>query len=794
MLISEDQINLYNFNRSKGTKRFNKIIEKLQKTEICINCSHPQPEFKHIIADNVIDMVYKNKQKQKVSVHLQTEEIKKIFDNIENNDVRLLGFNPDLIHPKNLIITVFPVIPTCARPFVISEGNTSDDDLTIQLIEIIKANNHLEPIDGIPLSETKKQKYLQTLNFRVSTYFNNSCLAPDTPVLLWSGNIKRADEIKEDDELIGDDGTKRIVIHTCSGQDQMYEVQQENADTYIVNKNHVLTLKFPNHKKIFWDEVESCYTMEWYDNEKKDLFRKTYYVNREQTKEQCLKIMKHCCSYINIPNTFDIKVSEYMKLPDSITEKFVGFRLLKSVLWEQKDVIDPHTLITILLDRIDNFNANNKFIIEKYNFEIDNKVIPSDYMYNNSDTRLDLLASIVDEIGVIYDNGDRIEIETDNKYERLMKQIHFVSQSLAFFSKLEVCEKTKKVKITLTGDDIISRIPTFFIDYKKSKININKKCDENKLLSKLSVKPIGIGKYNGFIINGNHRFLLGDFTVTHNSGRSKHSTSGRVMKGIKERLTGKEGLIRMNLLGKRCWIEGTKIILWNGQIKNVEDIKVGDVLIGDDGNKRTVLNTCHGEDNMYKVIQNNKDSYIVNTEHILSLKCKNIKKISLELQNPMIDENNVIDIQIKDFLKLSESSQRVLFDYKLEKCVNWTYKNVTIDPYILGMWLADETSIKCSITSFNKESIEYLEKWASENNFIVSKYDKNYYYIKYLGENYKHDFISKLEYYDLLIENKFVPNDYIFNDSSVRMKLLAGIIDTYGSVESESDNNVIVIT
>jgi hypothetical protein len=73
---------------------------------------------------------------------------------------------------------------------------------------------------------------------------------------------------------------------------------------------------------------------------------------------------------------------------------------------------------------------------------------------------------------------------------------------------------------------------------------------------RIIVRPIGKGKYNGFIIDGNHRFLLGDFTVTHNSGKAKHSTNGRAIKGIKERLTGKEGLIRTNLMGKRLLITG----------------------------------------------------------------------------------------------------------------------------------------------------------------------------------------------------------------------------------------------
>ena len=56
-------------------------------------------------------------------------------------------------------------------------------------------------------------------------------------------------------------------------------------------------------------------------------------------------------------------------------------------------------------------------------------------------------------------------------------------------------------------------------------------------------------------------------------------------------------------MGKRCWIKGTKILLWNGNIKNVEEIKIGDILIGDDGTQREVLNLCSGEDEMYKIYQ-----------------------------------------------------------------------------------------------------------------------------------------------------------------------------------------------
>ena len=61
--MPEDQIRLNNFHRSKGIKRFEKILDKIEKIDICLNCSHPKPMIKHVIADNTISIVYKNKEK-----------------------------------------------------------------------------------------------------------------------------------------------------------------------------------------------------------------------------------------------------------------------------------------------------------------------------------------------------------------------------------------------------------------------------------------------------------------------------------------------------------------------------------------------------------------------------------------------------------------------------------------------------------------------------------------------------------------------------------------------------------
>ena len=171
LLVLKEQIELYGLVKTKGEKRFRKIIDILEKIDICCHCSNPQPKFTHSISDNTISMVYNQKIGQNVVIPLAVEEIKKILDNVSNENVELLGFNPSRIHPKNLILSLIPVLPPSSRPFVMADGNICDDDLTNQYTEIIKANNHLEDLDP---NDTKYQKFLQAIKFRLLTLYNNS--------------------------------------------------------------------------------------------------------------------------------------------------------------------------------------------------------------------------------------------------------------------------------------------------------------------------------------------------------------------------------------------------------------------------------------------------------------------------------------------------------------------------------------------------------------------------------------------------------------------------------------------
>jgi len=199
LLILKEQIALSELSKYKKERKFEKILEKLEKIDLCCHCSHPQPKVIYSPLESSISMIYKEKimteegkkVDNKISIVMTVDEIKKIFDNISDEDVKLCGFNPKNVHPRNLILAMLLVIPPCARPYVIADGNICDDDLTNQYIEIIKSNNTLAPKNNnkqlfvseddekqlqnqIKLAFAKKQKASQSLKFRILTLFNNS--------------------------------------------------------------------------------------------------------------------------------------------------------------------------------------------------------------------------------------------------------------------------------------------------------------------------------------------------------------------------------------------------------------------------------------------------------------------------------------------------------------------------------------------------------------------------------------------------------------------------------------------
>jgi hypothetical protein len=160
------------------------------------------------------------------------------------------------------------------------------------------------------------------------------------------------------------------------------------------------------------------------------------------------------------------------------------------------------------------------------------------------------------------------------------------------------------------------------------------------------------------------------------------------------------------------------------------------------------------------------------------------------------DDDNTIDITIENYLNLNERTKDKLVLFKTEG-INWTKTDVEMDPYLLGLWLGDGFSDGSGFSlNYKKdfETLAYWENWAQENGAIITKDERYKFSIvsKKNKEAYSLGMCNRVEEAPLkkylrkynLLNNKHIPNDYITNDRETRLKVLAGLIDTDGSVRA----------
>ena len=275
--------------------------------------------------------------------------------------------------------------------------------------------------------------------------------------------------------------------------------------------------------------------------------------------------------------------------------------------------------------------------------------------------------------------------------------------------------------------------------------------------------------------------LLGDTLDTHE--RIHTNPLNRAYKFIKNIRNLSRTFV---LVGNHdmCLGKDIQIPLWNGTMKFSQDIKVGDELIGDDGYSCKVTSTCSGNSEMYLVEQMNGENYVINENHILSLKCLLHKSIvlndiknywtvkwldinTMKLKSRLFSVNSrdpkdnnlsyikntiesskilaenflnsipdidILDISVKDYLKIAKNMKDVLYGFNVNG-IYWNKKKVLLDPYILGMWLNNGVGNSLSFTLVELQLINRLCEWAHKNNLEVSHSDHYSYHVHCIQVN-----------------------------------------------------------
>lgn len=202
----------------------------------------------------------------------------------------------------------------------------------------------------------------------------------------------------------------------------------------------------------------------------------------------------------------------------------------------------------------------------------------------------------------------------------------------------------------------------------------------------------------------------------------------------------------------------------------IDNIKIGDRIYDNTGELTTVLDRYDFNNQLqYKItLQDNREVYC-GEGHLWGLYDRGKYKVKTLKE--------IYESQYIWHRKNSYNEYR--YRLPLTKEVDFTKKELPIDPYYLGLWLGDGSKNDTVITTADSEIIEYLNSYAKELELEVYKISKYGYRIKTNKSiNILRNKLKELNVFN----NKHIPEIYKYSSIEQRLELLRGLMDSDGSI------------
>ena len=313
------------------------------------------------------------------------------------------------------------------------------------------------------------------------------CLGINTPVLMFDGSVKMVQDIVSGELLMGVDSTSRTVYSTTTGQEMLYRVTPTKGESYIVNESHILSLKQTGDKTTIKGNVVNISI--------KDYLKKSNY-------------FKHTHKGWRTSVDFEAK-----SLNDLLPPYFLGLWLgdghtdQPCITSADNEIVDylkeyttTHSFKLSVLSQTNNKSKVYRItndrkrltgllpVMRSYGL-LGFKHIPNDYKINCENSRLQLLAGILDSDGHLAKNS---YYEVTFKSEKLMDDLVFLAQSLGFAAHKKHCRKKcynngvmgDYYRTTICGD--VSKIPTKLQRHQPEP----RKQKKSVLVTGISVEPL----------------------------------------------------------------------------------------------------------------------------------------------------------------------------------------------------------------------------------------------------------------------------------------------------------------
>jgi hypothetical protein len=205
----------------------------------------------------------------------------------------------------------------------------------------------------------------------------------------------------------------------------------------------------------------------------------------------------------------------------------------------------------------------------------------------------------------------------------------------------------------------------------------------------------------------------------------------------------------------------TKLLLNDGTEKLASDLVVGDILLSSIPNEERIIKS---------ISEHSSTNYLV-----ISRYCNSPFMIS-EMHNlPVLIGNQVVLMNIKDFKKFEPKNIISLIHEPVE--LERIY--VTLEPYILGIWLNNYDIIPSRVRFLKKNITIIMFVFDFVDKFNLEHFDTDD-YIEITDKR----LIAQFHNNDLF-NNPTIPDRYKYNKKSLRSRLLAGFLDNNLTPEVE---------
>lgn len=234
--------------------------------------------------------------------------------------------------------------------------------------------------------------------------------------------------------------------------------------------------------------------------------------------------------------------------------------------------------------------------------------------------------------------------------------------------------------------------------------------------------------------------------------------------------------------------KGTLVLMADGSTKKIEDVVVGDQLLGPDSGVRNVLALGRGQETMYEVRPVKGDSYYVNESHILSLKRSYKGSCRLSDGTYIPADQEILNVNVKIWSESSAATQKLFKGYRATAVeFHRGQVELPLPPYILGAWLGDGHSEGPTISKPYSKMVQAWQSYAESVGLKVYEYQKNStdcpaWRIAPVVDDKKRfgnpvrELLRKMN----LPRNKHIPDSYKYASVQDRLQLLAGLLDSDG--------------